>query len=251
MIASASPNVLVVRDDDQRDTCDITVTLQTFQGTPLSNETIILDVYSDMLGVVENFGYFEGNESVAVKTTDSEGKVRVRYYGPTLEELIFSNTDPITKEPLDPPPQLVHIRASLAWQGKELIEEFAPIQVVVEDNKNFRILADPNVLWVVEGYIKSRQSTITATLTTMGGAPVKGQKVWFDITWGPGEFKQNGRRRISAKTDEKGEAVVIYLSPKRDALPVGGTRVNFQAQLETDDPNWAHDETTVYLNQGN
>ena len=112
MIASASPNVLVARDNGQRDTCDITVTLTTFQGTPLSNETIILDVYSDMLGAMENYGYFEGNESVAVRTTDGEGKVKVKYYGPTFEELIYSNTPPTTKDPLDLPPQQVHIRAS-------------------------------------------------------------------------------------------------------------------------------------------
>ena len=252
MIASASPNVLIARDTGQRDTSDITVRLSTFQGTPLSNETIILDVYSDMLGVMENFGYFEGNESVAVETTDGEGKIRVRYYGPTFEELIYSHpdTDLALKDPLRPPQQVL-IRASLAWQGKEIIEEYAPLQVVVEDDKNFRILADPNVLYVVEGHLTSRQSTITATLNTLGGAPVMGQKVWFDIDVGPGEFKQNGRRRISAKTDENGEAIVIYLSPKSDDIPGDNTKVTIKAHLETGDPRWAHDETQIRLYRGN
>ena len=252
MIASASPNLLVARDNGQRDTCDITVTLTTFQGTPLSNERIVLDVWdTDQLITVENYGYFEGDESVAVRTTDSEGKIRVRYYGPSLEELIYPNTDSNKINDIISSPTYVNIRASLAWHGKEMINDFALVQVIVENTKKFRLKAEPNVLWVTDGSIKSRQATITATLTTLGGAPVGGEKVWFEIgAADPGEFKENGKTRITAKTNENGEAIVTYLSPRRDELYRDGISVWIDAQLQTGDPNWSHDKTELVVNRG-
>jgi hypothetical protein len=250
LIASASPNLLVARDNGQRDTCNIAVTATTFQGTPLSNETIVLDVYdTNQSKTVENYGYFEGNESVAVKATDSEGKVRVRYYGPSLEEVIYPNTDPDKIADIISSPTYIHIRASLVWQGKEMINDLAPIQVIVEDVKRFRLRAEPNVLWVTDGSIKSRQASFIATLETLGGAPVRGQKVWFKFKRGPGEFKENGRTKISAKTNENGEAIVTYLSPKRGDLSMSETVV-IEAQLETGDPNWSHDTTELVVNRG-
>jgi hypothetical protein len=252
MIASANPNLLVARDNGQRDTCDITVTLTTFQGTPLSNETIVLDVYdTDQLVTVENYGYFEGNESVAVRTTDSEGKIKVKYYGPTLEEVIYPNSDSLKFGTELDVPTYIHIRASLAWQGKEMISDYVPVQVIVEDEKEFRLRAEPNVLWVTDGSIKSRQATITATLTTLGGAPVRGKKVWFEIgAADPGEFKENGKTKISAKTNENGEAIVTYLSPRRDELDRDGISVWIEAQLQTGDPNWSHVRTEIVVNRG-
>jgi hypothetical protein len=250
MIASASPNLLVARDNGQRDTCDITVTATTFQGTPLSNERIVLDIYdTDQLITVENYGYFEGDESVAVRTTDSEGKVRVRYYGPSLEEVIYPNTDPIKINEIISSPTYVHIRASLAWQGKEMIHDLAPVQIIVEDVKRFRLRVEPNVLWVTDGSLQSRQASFIATLETLGGAPVQGEKVWFEFLRGPGEFKENGRTKISAKTNENGEAIVTYLSPKRGDLSKIES-VIVQAQLETGDPNWSHYTTELVVNRG-
>jgi hypothetical protein len=253
MIASANPNVLVARDTGARDTSNITVTLTTFQGVPLANETIIFDVYDTSIGKqLKNFGYFEGNESVAVKNTDSNGRVVIKYYGPVFEELVYyweEVSSPI-ETPLSYPPQMVYIRASLAWQGKEMISEFAQIQIVSELDKKIRLQAAPNVLWITSGSQKSRQSTLTATLADLKGAPVKGEKIWLEIETGPGEFKQNGQRRISGKTDENGEVVVTYLAPKRGEIYTDGIKVKIQAQLQTSDPNWAHDEAEIRLNRG-
>jgi hypothetical protein len=145
---------------------------------------------------------------------------------------------------------MVYIRASLAWQGKEMISEFAQIQIVSELDKKIRLQAAPNVLWITSGSQKSRQSTLTATLADLKGAPVKGEKIWLEIEAGPGEFKQNGQRRISGKTDENGEVVVTYLAPKRGEIYTDGIKVKIQAQLQTSDPNWAHDEAEIRLNRG-
>jgi len=253
MIASASPNVLVARATGVRDTSNITVTLTTFQGTPLANETIIFDVYDVTLeNTLENYGYFEGNQSVVAKATDSDGRVSVTYFGPVFEEIVeyweVITTPP--ERPLSNPPEMVHIRASLAWQGKEMISEYAPIQVVSELDKQIRLQASPNVLWINSGDLKSRQSTLTATLADLKGAPVKGEKIWLDITTGPGEFKQNGQRRISRKTDANGQVVVTYLAPQRGEIFTDGIKVKIQAQLQTSDPNWAHDEAEIRLNRG-
>jgi len=253
MIASASPNVLIARNNGVRDTSNITVTLTTFQGTPLANETVIFDVY-DMTfeKSLENYGYFEGNQSVVAKSTDSNGRVSVQYYGPVFEEIVsyWEEANSTTETPLAYPPETVHIRASLAWQGKEMIHEFAQIQIVSELDKKIRLQAAPNVLWITSGFQKSRQATLTATLADLKGAPVKGAKIWLDIETGPGEFKQNGQRRISGRTDENGEVVVTYLAPKREEIYTDGIKVKIQAQVQTSDPNWAHDEAEIRLNRG-
>jgi hypothetical protein len=253
MIASASPNVLVASDDGRRDTSNITVTLTTFQGTPLANETIILDVYDTSVGKqLENFGYFEGNESVVAKETDSNGRITVKYYGPVFEEIVsyWEGVSSPVETPLAYPPETVHIRASLAWQGKEMINEFVQIQIVSELDKKIRLSATPNVLWITSGDQKSRQATLTATLADLKGAPVEGEKIWLEFMSGPGEFKRNGQRQISGKTDEKGEVVVIYLAPKRAEIASDGIKVTIRAQLQTSDPSWAHDEAIIRLNRG-
>jgi len=253
MIASASPNVLIARDTGARDTSNITVTLTTFQGTPLANETIIFDVYDATLeNTMENYGYFEGNQSVVAKATNSDGRVSVTYYGPVFEEIVkyWDDTPSGDPNPQPYPPEMVNIRASLAWQGKEMISEYAQIQVVSELNKKIRLQADPNVLWITSGHQKSRQSTLTVTVADLKGAPVQGEKIWLDIEVGPGEFKQNGQRRISGKTDANGEVVVTYLAPQRGEIFTDGIKVKIQAQLQTSDPNWAHDEAEIRLNRG-
>lgn len=253
MIASASPNVLIARDSGARDTSNISVTLTTFQGTPLANETIIFDVYDiTFTNVLENYGYFEGNQSVVAKTTDSNGRVSVTYFGPVFEEIVkyWDDTPSGDPNPQPYPPEMVHIRASLAWQGKEMISEYAPIQVVSELNKKIRLLAAPNVLWILSGSQRSRQSTLTAQVADLKGAPVKGEKIWLDIEVGPGEFKQNGKRKISGRTDENGEVVVTYLAPTRGEIYTDGIKVVIQAQLQTSDPSWAHDEAEIRLNRG-
>ena len=253
MIASASPNVLIARDSGARDTSNISVTLTTFQGVPLANETIIFDVYDVTVEKsLENYGYFEGSQSVVSKSTDSNGRVSVTYYGPVFEEIVsyWDNSPSGTELPLSYPPQTVSIRSSLAWQGKEMISEFAQIQIVSELDKKIRLQASPNVLWILSGSQRSRQSTLTAQIADLKGAPVQGAKIWLDIVTGPGEFKQNGQRRISGKTDENGEVVVTYLAPKREEIYTDGIKVKIQAQVQTSDPNWAHDEAEIRLNRG-
>jgi hypothetical protein len=253
MIASASPNVLIARATGARDTSNVTVTLTTFQGTPLANETVIFDVYDITLAnTLENYGYFEGNQSVVSKTTDSNGRVSVTYYGPVFEEVVsyWEENNTGTETPMPLPPEMVHIRASLAWQGKEIINEFAPIQIVSELDKRIRLQASPNVLWITSGSQKSRESTLTATVADLKGAPVSGEKVWLTIQSGPGEFKQNGQMKISGKTDANGRVVVTYLAPKRGEIFSDGILVRIQAQLQTSDPNWAHDEAEIRLNRG-
>jgi len=255
MIASASPNVLVAKASGNRDTSNISVTLTTFRGTPLADETIIFDVFDTSLGKnLENFGYFEGNASVATRNTDSNGRVDIRYYGPVFEEIVsyWEGISPPTETPLSLPPETVHIRASLAWQGKEMISELAQLQIVRDLDRKIRLQASPNVLWIMSGSPQSRQATLTARVADLKGAPVRGEKVWLKFSNnGPGEFKQNGQRKISGKTDENGEVVVTYLAPKLSEIYKDGIDVVIQAQMQTSDPSWAHDEAVIRLKRGN
>ena len=44
--------------------------------------------------------------------------------------------------------------------------------------------------------------------------------------------------------------VVTYLGPKREEISTDGIKVKIQAQMQTSDPNWAHDEAEIRLNRG-
>ena len=54
---------------------------------------------------------------------------------------------------------------------------------------------------------------------------------------------------ISARTNENGEAIVTYLSPQRGDLSTSEV-VRINAQLATDDPNWAHTQVELIVNRG-
>ena len=82
---SAKPNVLFA-GSGIREITTITATLNKYDGIPLSNESVQFDI-RDALGNRIYLGYFEGGESVKIKTTDQNGRVSIDYYGPTAEEM--------------------------------------------------------------------------------------------------------------------------------------------------------------------
>jgi len=246
--ADASPNVIIASEN--RDETIITATVTNFQGMPLANETVVFDIIDPTtMQPAENAGYFEGRNTVVTRVTDSNGTVSVKYIGPLVDEIIYSETDaPEPDDVVGDPPVEVYIRASLAWQGEQFIVDYAPIEIIV-DFKDLELIlrADPNVLWIVGGPLKS---TFTATLRKVEGAPVKGRTIFFSFMLGPGEF-QNGNRTAFVTTNANGEAKVVYVSPDRNHIASDGIKVKIRAQLETKDPNWAHSETSIYLNRGN
>jgi hypothetical protein len=245
--ADASPNVIIA--SKSRDSTIITANVTNFQGIPLANETIVFEIIDPVTMLADNIGYFEGNETVVTRVTDSNGTVTVQYFGPLVDEMIDSETttDPNEYRAEIPPVQVL-IRASLSWRGEQFISDFAPIEIIV-DFKNLELFlrANPNVLWITGA---SQKSTLTATLRKVEGAPVKGRKIFFSFGTGPGEF-QNGMRTAFVTTNANGEAKVVYVSPNRNQIDRDRIKVVIKAHLETEDPNWAHADTDIQLNRGN
>jgi len=245
--AHASPNVLIA--GNSRDTIEVSVTVTNFEGVPLSNETILFEIFDPDTAQVTNIGFFEGNKTAATRTTDSNGVAGILYYGPIREELISSvpPTDG-TQTPITDPPERVYIRATLAWHGNQFIFDYAQLDIIMDYNQlEFRLRADPNVLWIQGA---PEESTLTATLKRIEGAPINGRRVFFSFLTGPGQFK-NGKKTAFATTDANGEARVVYVSPNRNQIASDRIKVKIQAQLETEDPNWAHADTEIRLNRGN
>ena len=84
LLLSASPNVIYA--GDQREGSRISVSLRQFDGTPLADRTIYFEIGDANHGRV-NIGYFEGQQGVLSKQTDSGGNITLMYYGPLNSDI--------------------------------------------------------------------------------------------------------------------------------------------------------------------
>lgn len=150
----------------QRQSTTISGVLKKFDGTPISGKTVYFQV-GDAAGnkLLTPPGFFDGNQTVSSRVTDSAGNVSVNYHGPLSYE-IADNTD-------------IFIWATVAWEGAQNIHASTPIQIV-RDFKNIFIVVygSPNVLFAG----KNRDvSVVTAMVTITGGVPLAGKTVLFEI----------------------------------------------------------------------
>ncbi len=111
---SADPNVLFA-GQNTRQMSTITATLNKYDGTPLSGETIYFEIVN-YLGEKVDVGYFDPLLTQS-KVTDGSGKAHVLYYGPLYGE--------ITKN------REFYIRATMAGQGSQIIMTTTPIYFIV------------------------------------------------------------------------------------------------------------------------
>lgn len=195
---SASPNIISAGTTPE--VSAVTVTL-TKTGAALSGKTIIFAIY-DELGNKIDLGYFEGNEFVTSKVTDSNGIATVNYYGPLASELA-GNT-------------VVNIGATVSGIGDESISGNAPIYIIADITEiTFDVYANPNAL--VAGTTRGT-STITATLKTSDGIALSNQTIIFEI-WDELGNKINtgyftGNEYVATQlTNENGIATVTYFGP--------------------------------------
>jgi hypothetical protein len=228
---SASPNVILA--GLTRQTATITANLKKYDGVALSDETIHFDI-RDATGNKAYYGFFEGNQSITTKTTDTSGNVTITYYGPLAAELeLITDVE-------------IYIYAFVEWEGKEYIIEMCPVYIIRDIIElNFDLFAVPNVLWATS---ERPESQITATLNKADGIPVSGWKVYFKILSGPGNFS-GGTVRASAITDATGSATVTYIGPLKSELAYD-TFVTIQGQPETVSPDYLHKEVEIRLVKG-
>ena len=223
---AAEPNVIIA--GDTRESTTVTATLIRDYNVPVANTDIHFSIRY-VAGNRANLGFFEGNESVITRTTNQNGMVSVTYFGPISHELSEDTT--------------VYIKAQVAWEGSEFINETTPIYLIRNAvDLTFTLIADPNVLLVTES---APQSQLKAYFKTVDGVPLAGRKVYFEILSGPGNFT-NDTRRTFILTDASGYAGVTYFGPTQDEIENDQT-VQIQAKPETASPYNIHEEVDIRL----
>ncbi|MBN1271803.1 MAG: hypothetical protein JXB26_05975 [Candidatus Aminicenantes bacterium] len=224
--ASVSPNVIFA--GNVRENTQVTVQLTHFDGTPIANKTILFEVL-DSLGAKAFIGFFEGNQSVKTKTTDSNGQVSVQYFGPTAGELTGDS--------------LIYIFMAVGWEGKEFITEQIPIYIIQDVIEVvFTVGANPNVVYATD---TRPESIVTASFTKTDGAPLTGRKIFFTITEGPGYF-EDGKRRTYVETDSMGLASIIFIGPTKYDID-GDLFSLLKVQPETTTPFYIHEEVEIRI----
>lgn len=190
---SANPNVLFAGLNSRQMTT-IVATLKKYDGSPISEKTLFFETV-DSAGTRVDLGYFEGNQALQSKTTDSSGSARISYYGPLSEEILANTT--------------IYIRATVAWEGPQFIYETAPLYIVRDaDQISFLVEAIPSVIFAGD---TNPTSEIRARLL-MGGAPVQDYPVYFILEQPIGIFS-DGLRHTYALTNADGIASKTYIGP--------------------------------------
>lgn len=222
------PNVIFA--GDTRQSVQIIADLKKFDGVPLSDQPITFEI-RDEFGSRIFTGFFEGNKSVATKTTDSNGRAVVTYHGPLAQEIFVANQGSTSDKQ-------VYIYALVGWEGNEFIIDFTPVYIVSDIvNLTFDLQASPNVLWCSD---ENPYSEIKGLFKKADGSPIVGRKVFFKILDGKGEF-EDGTTKTFVYTDEEGAATIRYVGPTAAEMTATEEFVTIQGQPETD---WIHIDNT-------
>lgn len=234
---NASPNVLFAGTTHKSST--ITASLKKYDGVPLSNKTVHFEI-TNSLGNKVNIGYFEGNESVKSKTTDSSGNASVNYYGPLADDLTADTT--------------VYISAKVAWDGKQFVSSVAALSII-RDVTNLRIGVSAQPDAVYAGTTRE-QATITATLMTAAGTAVSNESILFEIVDETGTkvnlggFDGNELFKTKA-TDQNGVSTVEYYGPLASELAAQNitenTTVYIRASADWDGGASIYAEAPVHI----
>jgi hypothetical protein len=223
LAVEANPNVLIAGTDRQSST--IRAQLTKADGSPVPNKPITFKVADDT-GTPVNLGYFDGYKTYITKTTDEQGMVTTRYYGPLAEEITQSQT--------------VNIWGTATFQGQAFVDGYTPIQILQERLPawTLTIQAIPNVL-VAETTVRE-QSMITATLTNPNGGPIANKSVTLKVADSTGTPLNLGyfdgyKTYITKTTDSQGRIRTPYYGPLASEITssmtvyIWGT-VGFQGQ---------------------
>jgi len=200
---SANPNVITA--STSRQAASITASFRKYDGTPIANTDVYFEI-RDSSGNRAYVGYFEGNQSVVTKTTNSNGKARATYYGPLADELTGNST--------------VYIYASATWKGEEFVYELAPLDIIRDyEEIIIELLASPNVL--VAGTYRG-VSTIMASVKDTGGSPLANTAIIFKIpaddSGSPLGYFENNETVVTTSTDSQGKVEVTYFGPTEDEV---------------------------------
>jgi hypothetical protein len=252
---SASPNVLFA-GFQQRQSTTISAVLKKFNGEALAGRTVFFEIINATQSKrADSVGYFEGAHAVATGVTDGNGIVSINYYGPTAEEIPIS-VDSNRNTAFDS----YYIKANIAWEGKEMIEEWTPVYFVRDySDIIFNVTVEPNILWCTN---QRPEAVIKAFFAVPDGTPLAGRKIFFEIKSGPGKFS-DGKIITSKQTDSNGYVILRYIGPKGNEMIRNRENVSITVQPETwwegfgpygtpdFDKYWLHVDFTIELRKGN
>jgi len=210
LILSIFPNVIFA-DEVVRNASTITAQLKKLDGSPLPDQTLYFEIY-DKDGNKINLGYFEGNQLVAAKKTDSSGTASIVYYSPISGE-ITANTQ-----------NFIHV--TVASSGDEFVTEKAPILIIKDVlDVTLTVFISPNV---IEASDSRGQATVSAHLKKADGSPIANQDLFFEI-YDDADTKVNvgsfeGNEQVAVKTtDQNGIAQAVYYGPLASEITANQT----------------------------
>jgi hypothetical protein len=235
--ATASVNTLFA--GDSRGVTTISASLRKYDGAPLTNRTVYFEIV-DASGqkITQAPGYFDGNTTVKIGSTDSGGNASTAYYGPTsaeLEYLLDVDGDGYIDDDFlnqTAPNLLYYIRVSAATDGARFISDVVPLYLICEDlYYSFELRAYPATLYATS---ERQRAEIVATVKK-GGKPLAGKKIWFEIL-SPvmGYFEDGMGIQVQTVLDGNGQARIGYLGPLAAELGSQDVHVMFSGRAETD-----------------
>jgi hypothetical protein len=203
---SANPNV--INAGTHRAGTTISASLKMYDGSPLADRTVTFEI-CDAIHSRVNIGYFENQEGVLSRQTDSGGNITLTYYGPLNSDIEASTS--------------VNIWATAAAEGNESIEDFAPINIIRDGSSSTVLLdlsADPNVL---NAGTHRESATIMATVKSLDGTPLSNRTVYFEIDDANDERAHigyfEGQNPVASRvTNSDGKASVKYFAPVKDEI---------------------------------
>jgi uncharacterized GH25 family protein len=203
---SANPNVIAA--GNYRQSTTITVSLNRLDGTPLANRTVYFEICDANHSRV-NIGYFEGQEGVLSRQTDSGGNITLKYYGPLNSDIEASTS--------------VYIWAKAALEGNEFVENFAQVNIIRDASSSTVLLelsANPNIL---NAGTQRESATIMATVKRLDGMPLSNRTVYFEINNATDQRAHigyfEGQNPIASRvTDSNGKAYVTYFAPIKNEI---------------------------------
>ncbi|MCJ7679302.1 MAG: hypothetical protein MUP70_01115 [Candidatus Aminicenantes bacterium] len=226
---SLSPNVIFA--GLSRESTTIRIDVKKYDGTPVSGQRVNVQI-RNAAGERMAVGFFEGNQTAVTKTTNDDGDISLKYYGPLAGELVGDSQ--------------LYVHAIIDWQGTDYISEYAPLMIIRNTIEvQFEIIADPNVLYCTAD---RPQSLIKGIFKLTDGRPLVNRRVYFYVMSGPGEF-DDGKRTTYAMTDSSGIARIYYIGPTEGEIAYDQF-VQLRGQPETSTPDYIHYEIAVRLIKG-
>ena len=234
--ATANPNTLFA--GEARGVSTISANLAKYDGPPVRNKTGYLEIV-DAAGnkITQAPGFFDGDTTVKIASTDSGGNITTGYHGPTgaeLEYLLDTNNDGYIDDDWvnQTAPNLeYYVRVSAATDGARFVSDVVPIYLICEDlYYSIELRAIPETLYATS---ERQRAEIVATVKK-GGKPLAGKRVWFELLSPQGFFEEGMGVQVQTVLDGAGQARVGYLGPLGAELSEKDVGIIIMARAETD-----------------